>query len=224
MLIRKLVDNQFKFFKNNIEIKNKTELEKINLLFKKYKVPPNYKFVELDPNSKIIAQCKDSKNRSQYIYNSKFIQKNFSNSEIKFVGKRNVLNKCSIKNTRLLNVLNNLKIQNNKKKELFIYQNNLINAQDVNNYLKRFGNFSTKYFRTWIANIEYINGMNNVYTDNFKKLSRDVIKDIAFKLNHTVAICKKNYIYPELIDYSLKNSISTSNPNKFLINFLKKRC
>ena len=66
--------------------------------------------------------------------------------------------------------------------------------------------------------------MNNVYTENFKNLSRDVIKNIAVKLNHTVAICKKNYIYSELIEYSLRNSISTTNPDKFLINFLKKKC
>ena len=296
MLIRKLIKGNFKFFIKNKEIKDTSEIEKIKLKFKHHKIPPNYKYVELNPGSKIIAKCLDSANRSQYIYNNNYIdnqnkikfcnlikfgkklplikdninneliknnsdkksyligvllkvilecnfrigneiykkkyntmgistieRSNFKNSEISFIGKKNVKNKCKINDTKLLKLLTNLK-ENSISKELFSYENNTISSIDVNNYLKQFGNFTTKYFRTWTANIEYIKGMNNVYTENFKNLSRDVIKNIATKLNHTVAICKKNYIYSELIEYSLRNSISTTNPDKFLINFLKKKC
>ena len=65
--------------------------------------------------------------------------------------------------------------------------------------------------------------MNKLKNDHTKK-SKEVIKDIAKKLNHTPAICKKNYLYTDLVEYSLTKSINTKNPEKYFVDFLKKRC
>ena len=48
--------------------------------------------------------------------------------------------------------------------------------------------------------------------------------DVAVKLNHTPAVCKKSYIYPDIVEHSMNNEINTNNPEKYLISFIKKRC
>jgi len=153
-------------------------------------------------------------------YNSRGIStiegNNLKGSEIKFIGKKGVENKCIIHDRHLLNILNSLKKK--RGKHIFTYNGTHISAESVNNYLRRFGDFTTKYFRTWAANIEYIKGIIA------GKNSKELIKEIAVKLNHTPAICKKNYLYKDLIDYTFDHTIKTDNPNKYLIKFLKKRC
>jgi DNA topoisomerase-1 len=71
--------------------------------------------------------------------------------------------------------------------------------------LKNLGNYTTKNFRTWNANIELI---KNLMKSRNNSLS-DCIKNVAFKLHHTPSVCKKNYIDPKLITYFEKN------PNEF---------
>ena len=141
---------------------------------------------------------------------------NLKGSEIKFIGKKGVENKCVIHDKQLLKNLNSLKQE--KGKHIFTYDGAYISADSVNNYLKKFGEFTTKYFRTWAANIEYINGMR------LNKNSKELIKEIAIKLNHSVAICRKNYLYKELVDYSLDHKINPKKSDVFLINFLQERC
>jgi DNA topoisomerase IB len=80
-----------------------------------------------------------------------------------------------------------------------------ITAKDVNNYLKTFGNFTTKYFRTWVANVTFIDQIMSNYSVGSdlsltarKKIFRDCIKLTAEQLYHTPAICKKSYVSKEL--------------------------
>ena len=177
---------------------------------------------------KVILACNFRIGNEKYKekYNSKGIstieRNNLKGNEIKFIGKKGVENTCIIYDKKLLSILKSLKKE--RGKYIFTYEGAHISADEVNNYLKKFGDFTTKYFRTWAANIEYIKGMSKSKTD-LKKKSIEVIKDIAVKLNHTPAICKKNYLYKDLVDYSLTKCIKIDkNPEKYLIDFLKKRC
>ena len=61
----------FKYYKNNLEITNNDEIERIKLL----KIPPAYNNVTIINNKKIIAYGYDSKNRKQVLYNPDFIAK-----------------------------------------------------------------------------------------------------------------------------------------------------
>mgnify|MGYP006155884381 CR=1 FL=1 len=141
---------------------------------------------------------------------------NLKGREIKFIGKKGVENKCVIHDKYLLNILNSLKKE--RGKHIFTYDGYHISSDSVNDYLKVFGPFTTKYFRTWAANIEYIKGITA------GKDSKELIKEIAVKLNHSPAICKKNYLYKDLTDYTSKHIIKTNEPGKYFIKFLEKRC
>jgi len=79
----------FKYYKNNLEITNNDEIDKIKLL----KIPPAYDNVTIINNKKIIAYGYDSKNRKQVLYNPAFIAKqnikkyNKISTSIKFFSK-----------------------------------------------------------------------------------------------------------------------------------------
>ncbi len=125
---------------------------------------------------------------------------------IDFIGKEGVRNTCRVKNKRLIKNLRTKKKQLHKKDRIFTYRSNSkyynVSANDVNNYLKQFGNFSAKNFRTWTANIDLIKELKK-NTTNLKKHLNESIKIIAKKMHHTPSICKKNYINKELIDLYL---------------------
>ena len=72
---------------------------------------------------------------------------------------------------------------------------------DVNNYLKQFGDFSAKNFRTWSANTDLVKELKksttNLKKNSLKKHLNESVKKVAEKMHHTPSICKKNYINKE---------------------------
>lgn len=138
---------------------------------------------------------------------------------LKFRGKRGVENECTIRDRKIVDILLDLKKKaKNKDEQLFYCNNNdrkiYISSLDVNNYLKQYGNITTKDFRTWYANIYFIRGIEEkgsipqTITDRRKNV-RDTIKMVAEKLHHTVAISKKKYIDNSLMDMYIEH------PRKF---------
>ena len=118
---------------------------------------------------------------------------------IDFIGKKGVRNTCVVKNKK---IRNNLLTQKKKKQSddrIFVHDGVEIKSTDVNEYLKRLGNYTTKNFRTWGANTELI---RSLLDDNDLSESVDMV---AQKLHHTSAICKKNYIDPKLIQFYERN-------------------
>ena len=118
---------------------------------------------------------------------------------IDFIGKKGVRNTCVVKNKK---IRNNLLTQKKKKQSddrIFVHDGVEIKSTDVNEYLKKLGNYTTKNFRTWGANTELI---HSLLDDNDLTQSVDMV---AQKLHHTSAICKKNYIDPKLIQFYERN-------------------
>jgi DNA topoisomerase-1 len=128
---------------------------------------------------------------------------------VDFIGKEGVRNTCRVKNKRLIKNLRTRKKLLGKKDRIFSYRSNSkyynVTAPDVNNYLKQFGNFSAKNFRTWTANTDLIKELLKPAT-NFKKHLNESVKVIASKMHHTPGICKKNYINKELMDMYLEQN------------------
>ena len=79
---------------------------------------------------------------------------------IDFNGKKNVRNICTIKNKKLVKTLKQKRRTIGKEDRIFTYRKGEkyfnIKSSDVNKYLKQFGKFTAKDFRTWGANIELI--------------------------------------------------------------------
>lgn len=119
---------------------------------------------------------------------------------IDFNGKKNVRNICTIKNKKLVKTLRQKKRTINKNDRIFSYRKGdkyfNIKSSDVNKYLKKFGEYTAKDFRTWGANIELIKQLIKDNTDLKKCIDR-----VANKLHNTHAICKSNYLDPELIEF-----------------------
>lgn len=131
---------------------------------------------------------------------------------IDFIGKKGVKNTCELKNKKLIKNIKTKKKSLKKNDRIFKYRINdkyyNINSSDVNKYLKNMGDYSTKYFRTWSANVSLIKLLKQ------NKTLKESVEETANKLHHTSAICKKNYLDPKLINYYEKNK-------KKFINYFK---
>ena len=128
---------------------------------------------------------------------------------VDFIGKEGVRNTCQLKNKRLIRNLRTKKKSLKKHDRIFTYRNNhryhKVNASDVNRYLKQFGDFSAKNFRTWNANTDLIKELLKPHTNAKQHLTQS-IKRVAEKMHHTPAICKKNYINQELQNLFVKQN------------------
>ena len=89
----------------------------------------------------------------------------------------------------------------NKHDRIFSYRSNnkyyTVKASDVNKYLKQFGKFSAKNFRTWTANVDIIKELQKPET-NLRKHLTESIKKISIKRNKKTGIKepKKNKFMP----------------------------
>jgi DNA topoisomerase-1 len=131
---------------------------------------------------------------------------------IDFIGKKKVRNICTVKNKKIIKTLKEKKRTLNKNDRIFSYRvgNKYFNikSSDVNKYLKKFGKFSAKNFRTWGANMELITtllkiskGCERSTKKEIKDILKKSIKEVANKLHNTESVCKSNYLDPELIKY-----------------------
>ena len=100
----------------------------------------------------------------------------------------------------------------NKEDRIFSYRIGRkyynIKSSDVNKYLKKFGDFSAKNFRTWGANIELITSLlknskkcKRSSKKDIKNILKSSIKNVSKKLHNTENVCKNNYLDPELLKY-----------------------
>jgi len=149
---------------------------------------------------------------------------------VDFIGKEGVRNTCRVKNKRLIKNLRTRKKLLGKKDRIFSYRTNSkyynVTAPDVNNYLKQFGNFSAKNFRTWTANTDLIKELLKP-AKNLKKHLNESVKVVASKMHHGAGICKKNYINKELMGMYLEQNdrfryyFKTNNKDSITDDFIK---
>ena len=143
---------------------------------------------------------------------------------VEFIGKKGVKNKCSLRNKRLSKTLRQKKKTIRKNDRLFTYRKGKqyyeVRPNDVNSYLKKFGDFTTKNFRTWGANLELIHQIQKVPDLSPKdsetkktKVLNECIDKVAFKLHNTRSVCKSNYLDPKVMESFLHDT------QKFLTMF-----
>ena len=145
------------------------------------------------------------------------------NVVIEFVGKKGVINICKVVNPDMIRILNELRDRTkNNKDQIFYYFDKAtkkkinVSSCDVNNFLKKYGNFSSKDFRTWFANMYFIDevisfGNIPVSLTDRKKYANLAIEKAANSLHHTVAISKKKYINMNLIEMYIESPTKFKN-------------
>ena len=146
---------------------------------------------------------------------------------IEFVGKRGIINKCSINDEKIAFILQKLK-QTNENDCFFKFKKNdfrtYINANDINLFIKKYGNFSSKDIRTYRSNILFLEFYKKYQKKNIQKnkLIKLCIQQTAQSLHNTESICKKSYINNDIINYLKENDYIITNVNKDLKNILQK--
>ena len=145
---------------------------------------------------------------------------------IDFIGKKGVRNVCQVKDKTIKRHLKKNKKTHKKNARIFTVDGVNISSSDVNGYIKQFGDFSSKDFRTWSANIKLIKYLISSNKETVDKDIKDCLEQVADKLHHTPEVCKKNYIFSELIDFykedkSKFNTFFKSNITGQFTKFLK---
>lgn len=137
--------------------------------------------------------------------------------KISFVGKKGVHNHCVFRNKKLSKNLRQKKRTLKPNDRLFTYRKGTkyftVRPSDVNRYLRKFGNFTTKNFRTWTANLEFISQLTKnpeIFSDISetmkKRMVNECIDKVAHKLHNTRSVCKSNYLDPRLVDAAIYNT------------------
>lgn len=158
-------------------------------------------------------------------------------AKISFKGKKNQTNSCIIRDPVALNLLSKLNTNHNNNKPLLSHEGFTVIPKSLNDFLHSYHpSITTKTWRTWFANLSYIDKITNlgVIPDSQrdrKILSNRVIKTVAEELHHTLAINKRNYLIPELDELFVKDPntwvdmlMSTSDSKEFLLRFLGGYC
>ncbi len=145
---------------------------------------------------------------------SRHVKVNGDTVSVDFIGKKGVQNKSKMRSKRLSRNLRIKKKTLNKDDPIFTYRKGncwySLKSTHVNKYLKQFGNFSSKNFRTWVANLSFISEILKYENPNSatqkKKNINEAVRKTAHKLNNTPSVCKTNYIDPYLIELYLNDS------------------
>lgn len=153
---------------------------------------------------------------------------------LNFIGKKGVENYSEITNPYTIKVFKNYynEFQPKKNDDFFRYYGGhsgdelyKINSIQINDYIKEYGDFTIKDFRTYSANEMLLKYFYNLYKNNdgLKDISQSKIKQggnkcldkISENLNNTRAICKKSYCSDYLIGGFNKN------PEEFITKMKK---
>jgi DNA topoisomerase-1 len=156
---------------------------------------------------------------------------------IKFVGKKGVLNENIVQNKKLNQIINLILTKNKNYKIFHFTQENIkITSKDINNYLKSYGSFTTKNFRTYMANYIFLQNIKIILKKkkydiskitHRKKIVKESVNATALKLHHTPSICKNSYIFTELwkpfIEVNPNFFDNLNNPSIFFLQFIENK-
>lgn len=136
--------------------------------------------------------------------------------KIEFTGKRGKKHQVTIRNKKLLKLIN--KCEEIPGWELFQYfdengRKHSIDSTMVNNYIHETCGeiYSAKDFRTWAASLITFESLMNFSTSiDDRGKDKNIIKAIdkaSEALNNTRAVCRKYYVHPQIINSYKQNRI-----------------
>lgn len=115
----------------------------------------------------------------------KHIKYNTNEIILSFIGKKKQLNECKLIDKICINLLKKITINKHKNDVIFSYEDFIVTPSSLNQFLSIYHpDITTKTWRTWIANIQYLtylfehmklNGNEDTEKDR-KKISNDIIK------------------------------------------------
>ena len=127
---------------------------------------------------------------------------------VEFSGKAGQLNSCVVRDKDTLRYLHKRLRAGGAEDRLFEYTSSKgkpaqLHPMDVNSTLKQYGDITAKDFRTWQANLFFVEARKS--GDSIT----DSVKHAATKLYHTPAVCRSNYLHPAVVE---RDTWSTTTP------------
>lgn len=133
-----------------------------------------------------------------------------------FKGKKGVMHDIDLKSSRLSSLVQ--KCKDIPGKELFQYYDDdgnrhCIDSGMVNEYIKEISgeDFTAKDFRTWSGTVNALIAFKEIgYAETnaeYKKKVKEALDIVASRLGNTVAVCKKYYVHPLVINLYENNTI-----------------
>jgi DNA topoisomerase-1 len=139
-----------------------------------------------------------------------------NNLKLSFRGKKGVYHEISLNDKNLARLVK--KCRDIPGQELFQYytadgERKSIDSGQINQYIRETAccDFTAKDFRTWSGTLETLKQLAVYdYPENInlrKKVILTVLDQVAAKLGNTRAICKKSYVFPDLLEAYENGSI-----------------
>ena len=164
--------------------------------------------------------------------------KNIKEAHFSFIGKKGVKNECIITDKIIIDELEKLVKDKDKKEYLFQYLDKEtkslthITAIDINNWLKSYNpEFTTKFFRLFNVNTSFIEIMQDTNPSSLTEAQRkkqvvDAIKTVSCEIQNTPSICKKSYLNGDLLKLYIEHprkytSILIKGSERPYIKFIK---
>jgi DNA topoisomerase-1 len=123
---------------------------------------------------------------------------------MRFTGKHGIVHEARITDTNLKRICT--RCQELPGQMLFQYVNGdgepqPVTSSDVNDYIKQAtgGDFTAKHFRTWSASVIAFDQLLKK-AENARITVKTVVEPVAEALGNTVAISRKSYVHPQLLE------------------------
>lgn len=139
-----------------------------------------------------------------------------SRLRLQFTGKSGITHDVSVNDPRLAHIVRSC--ADLPGQHLFKYRDSdgeirEIGSADVNAYLQAAtgGDFTAKDFRTWAGSVHALAMLRTAGADSSetarKKQVAEVIRAVAQRLRNTVAVCRKCYVHPDVIEAFLNDEL-----------------
>lgn len=139
----------------------------------------------------------------------KHVEINGNHLKLSFRGKKGIYHEINLNDKNLAHLVK--KCRDIPGQELFQYytaegERKSIDSGQINHYIREAAccDFTAKDFRTWSGTLETLRQLAIYdYPENItlrKKVITTVLDEVSAKLGNTRAICKKSYVFPELLE------------------------
>jgi len=99
-----------------------------------------------------------------------------------------------------------------------------VSSSDVNAYLREISgrDITAKDFRTWAGTVKAAMGLRGLQPPVTKKALRGVIAAVADELGNTVAVCRKCYIHPAVLEAAAAGTFISGPRERAVAALLRK--
>ena len=148
--------------------------------------------------------AKSNKSFGATTLRSRHLRRKGSKLTMRFAGKHGIVHEASITDSNLKRIIK--RCQELPGQMLFQYVNGdgepqAITSSDVNDYIREAsgGDFTAKHFRTWGASVIAFDQLLKK-SERSRISIKTVVEPVAEALGNTVAMSRKSYVHPALLD------------------------